>query len=211
VVAVKLYVEGGGDTNDLRTECRHSFSAFLEKAGLKGKMPRIIACGTRADAYDSFKTAMKKKEAALLLVDSEAVVANEYQQGDSTTWRPWEHLKIRPGDNWQKPENAADIDCHFMVQCMESWFIADRGTLKTFFGKGFNEKALGSAQNPVELIDKAQVYKSLADATKNCEIKGQYGKGKHSFKILMQIDPMKVTTASPWAERFVRMVKVKMG
>jgi hypothetical protein len=94
---------------------------------------------------------------------------------------------------------------------MESWFIADRGTLKTFFGKGFNEKALGSAQNPVELIDKAQVYKSLADATKSCETKKPYGKGEHSFKILAQIDPVKVTAASPWAERFVKAVKVKMG
>jgi hypothetical protein len=206
-----LFVEGGGNSNDLKTECRHGFSVFLEKAGLKGKMPRIVACGGREQAFDRFSTAIKNGESALLLVDSETAVAADCQQGDSGTWKPWTHLKNRQGDNWEKPDNAVDDDCHLMVQCMESWFIADRETLKAFFGKGFNENMLPSVQKSVELIDKVQVYNSLADATKNCETKKSYGKGEHSFKILAQIDPAKVTAASPWAERFVRTAKVKMG
>ncbi|GHU04628.1 hypothetical protein FACS1894147_09970 [Spirochaetia bacterium] len=208
---MKLYVEGGGDTNFLKTACRNGFSEFLKKSGLKDKMPRIVACGSRQDAFDSFSIAINKGDSALLLVDSECAVDSTNQPpNDVDHWKPWTHLKNRPGDKWQKPANTTDDDCHFMVQCMESWFIADRETLKTFFGKGFNEKALPSAQNPIELIDKAQVYKSLAEATKNCETKGQYGKGDHSFKLLAQIDPMKVSAASPWADRFVRTLKAKM-
>ncbi|MDR0720595.1 MAG: hypothetical protein LBF78_13230, partial [Treponema sp.] len=55
---VKIYVEGGGDTHTLRTACRRGFSGFLEKAGLKGYMPRIVACGSRNNAYADFCTAM---------------------------------------------------------------------------------------------------------------------------------------------------------
>jgi hypothetical protein len=210
MVGVYLFVEGGGKSNDLKTECRHGFSVFLEKAGLRGKMPRIVACGGREQAFDRFSTATKTGEPAMLLVDSETVIAVDCQQGNSETWKPWKHLKNRPGDNWDKPDNAADTDCHLMVQCMESWFIADSVTLEKFFGQGFNEKLL-PAGNAVETIEKVQVYQSLADATRNCKTKGQYRKGTHSFKILTQIDPVKVTVASPWADRFVRLAKVKMG
>ncbi|GHU24468.1 hypothetical protein FACS1894172_12560 [Spirochaetia bacterium] len=211
MVGVYLFVEGGGNSNDLKTECRHGFSTFLEKAGLKGKMPRIVACGGREQAFDRFITATKNGETAILLIDSESAIASDCQQGDSGAWKPWKHLKNRPGDNWEQPDNTSDNDCHLMVQCMESWFIADRETLKTFFGKGFNGSALPSTQSSVELIDKAQVYKSFAEATKNCETKKPYGKGEHSFKILALIDPVKVITASPWADRFVKTAKAKMG
>ncbi|MEN9866284.1 MAG: hypothetical protein RL748_1874 [Pseudomonadota bacterium] len=53
---VRLYVEGGGDAATLKSSCREGFATFLEKAGLKGHMPRIIACGGREDAFDSFCT-----------------------------------------------------------------------------------------------------------------------------------------------------------
>jgi hypothetical protein len=36
MVGMKLFVEGGGDSNDLRTACRAGFAAFLKKAGLTG-------------------------------------------------------------------------------------------------------------------------------------------------------------------------------
>ncbi|GHV83241.1 hypothetical protein AGMMS50212_05810 [Spirochaetia bacterium] len=212
MVGVYLFVEGGGNNNDLKTECRHGFSAFLEKAGLKGKMPRIVACGGREQAFDRFSTAIRNNEAAILLIDSEAPIAEVNQNDkDKKKWKPWTHLKTRPGDLWEKPAKASEIDCHLMVQCMESWFIADREVLKEFFGKGFNESVLPPVQNPVELLDKIQVYKSLADATKNCEPKRPYGKGEHSFKILALIDPAKVTAASPWADRFVQAAQEKMG
>jgi hypothetical protein len=206
---MKLYVEGGGDTNFLKAECRRGFSAFLEKAGLKGSMPRIVACGGRKNAYDSFCTAVNARESAMLLVDSEESVSEECQQGGNTAWKPWRHLKNR--DNWQQPANAADDDCHLMVQCMEAWFLADRKILAGFFGPGFREDALPAAGNSIESIGKTTLYQSLSNATKNCKTKPPYKKGDHSFKILAIIAPDKVTAASPWALRFVQGLKSKMG
>lgn len=203
---VKIFVEGGGDASSLRAECRHGFSCFFAAAGLKGKMPRIVACGTRHDAYDSFCTAIIHGESAFLLVDSEEALNAAYRHDDDPAqWRPWAHLKQR--DNWDKPPSALDSDCHLMVQCMETWFIADRKALQTFFGQGFNAKALPAEGNKVESLSKNQIYQALSEATKNCKTKARYGKGEHSFKILARLAPERVTAASPWAKRLVDGVK----
>ena len=98
-----------------------------------------------------------------------------------------------------------------MVQIMESWFLADRATLQTFFGQGFNANALPAAQNSLDGIAKPTVYSALEQATKGCKTKASYGKGEHSFKLLAKIDPASVTSASPWAKRFVDELKKKMG
>lgn len=209
---VKLFVEGGGDVASLRSACREGFSSFIEKAGLKGHMPRIVACGGREDAFDSFCTALANGEPAMLLVDSEAPVAAAAQAGeDRQKWLPWLHLKQRQGDEWEKPVGADDLQCHLMTQCMESWLLADRGVLKTFFGQGFKENQLPAMANPVETIAKTQIYQSLANATHDCKTKAQYGKGEHSFKLLALVDPGKVMDASPWASRFVEAIKARMG
>ena len=97
-----------------------------------------------------------------------------------------------------------------MVQCMESWLIADRPTLRAFFGQDFKENQLPAATNPIEEVAKSQVYSSLANATKDCKTKAQYGKGEHSFKLLAEVNPASVTSASPWAKRFVDELKKKM-
>lgn len=206
MVGMKLYVEGGGESNLLRTECRRGFSEFLKKAGLGGHMPRVVACGSRQEAYNDFCTALSKGDPAMLLVDSEDPVA-----AMQPPLQPWLHLLNRHGDNWAKPAMANDDQCHLMVQCMETWFLADCQTLETFFGQGFNAKALPTTANPIEGIAKLQVYQSLNNATRNCKTKAPYGKGEHSFKLLALIDPTKVMAASVWAERFIVEMKKKMG
>jgi hypothetical protein len=205
-----VYVEGGGSTNTLKTACRRGFSAFLEKAGLKGYMPRIVACGGRQNAYEDFCTAIKNDEGAMLLVDSESPV-NQQDDKDPEKWNPWVHLKNRKGDQWEKPPNASVTDCHLMVQCMETWFLADRAALAAFYGKSFHEESLPPKENPIESIEKKQVYRSLKKATRSCEKTGEYDKGGHSFAILAMIDPNKIVDASPWAKRFVTALKKRYG
>lgn len=200
---MKLYVEGGGDSNSLKTACREGFAKFLQKSGLQGRMPRIVACGSRRDAYDSFCTAVANGEAAFLLVDSEAPVLAHHQQGGMENWSPWQHLADREGDRWQKPAGAENSQCHLMVQCMESWFLADHQALGSFFAQGFKTNQLPATANSIEIIDKQTLYRALAQATKSCKTKAAYGKGEHSFKLLALIDPGKVTRASGWAKRFV--------
>lgn len=206
---VKLYVEGGGDTAALKTACREGFTTFVTKAGLKNR-PRIVACGSRRDAFDSFCTAIASGEEAMLLVDSEEAVNAQHQQGQPDTWKPWAHLKARVGDGWDKPAGTADAQCHLMVQVMESWFLADRDTLKAFFGQGFKENVLPAVGNTIEGIAKPQIYSALAQATNTCKTKSAYGKGEHSFKLLTKIDSAKITQASPWAKRFVDELRKKM-
>jgi len=205
---VKLYVEGGGDANALRTACREGITEFITKAGVT-KRPRVVACGSRRDAYESYCTAINQGEEAVLLVDSEDPVDMAHQQGNPDQWLPWAHLLQR--DNWSKPNGSSNTDCHLMVQVMESWFLADRVTLQTFFGQGFNANALPAAQNSLEGVAKPTVYSVLEQATKACKTKAAYGKGPHSFKLLTKIDPASVTVSSPWAQRFVDELKKKMG
>lgn len=193
-MSVKVYVEGGGDSKDLKTRCRQGFSEFFRKAGLEGRMPRTVASGGRQQAYDDFCTALRKAREGdfiVLLVDSEAAV----RVGSG----PWTHLKAR--DGWDRPAPATDDNAHLMVQCMEAWFIADRDTLAEFFGSSFNASTL-PARNDVENIPKNDLYSALERATRICH-KGRYGKGRHSFDILTRLEPEKVIVASPHAKRLV--------
>ncbi len=194
MVNIKLYVEGGGESRRMRRSCRRGFRRFIEKSGLKGTMPQIVASGTRRNAYEAFETrhrdASSKNETALLLVDAEAPVRKA---------EPWQHLKDR--DEWDRPEGVKDEQCHLMVQVMESWFLADRTAFSAYYGQGFQEIALPS--NPqIEQVAKNDVLKAIRQATRGTT-KGRYDKGRHSFEILARIDPAKVTSASPHAKRFV--------
>lgn len=190
-MSVKLYVEGGGDSKALRTACRRGFRTFLEKAGLAGRMPSIAACGKRDDAYKDFRTAHTNGQGAMLLVDAEGPVAES---------GPWQHLKAR--DNWDRPSGAKDEACHLMVQAMESWFLADPDALKSYYGQGFRPKSLHG--NPdIEDVPKQDIFQRLERATRDTK-KGGYDKGAISFELLAEIDPAKVTAASPYADRLIR-------
>ena len=190
-MSIRLYVEGGGDSKTLKTACRKGFRSFLENAGLTGRLPRIVAGGSRRNAYESFKTAHDQGNGTvLLLVDAEGPVA----AGGS-----WQHLQAREG--WNRPDGATDEQCHLMVEVMESWFLTDRETLEAFYGQGYRSNALPPRQN-VEEIPKEDVRNGLAQATRN-STKGRYRKGAHSFKILEKLDPARVTDASPYADRFI--------
>ena len=192
MVSVSLYVEGGGNRRALKTACRRGFASFLERAGLKGRMPRVVACGTRNNAYDRFKTAHSSiGVSAMLLVDAE---------GPVTAKGPWEHLK--QSDGWRRPRGATDDQCHLMVEVMESWFLADLDALDAFYGQGFRRRALRSNPN-IEQIPKQDALSGLDGATQRTS-KGVYSKGAHSFEILASLDPVKVRKGSCYADRFVK-------
>ena len=199
---IKVFVEGGGETKALRTKCRRGFSNFFQKAGLEGRMPSVVASGRRRDAFDDFCAALRspgKYDFIVLLVDSEGpVVAGS---------GPWRHLKER--DSWNQPSGATDDQVHLMVQCMEAWFLADKDSLATYYGNGFNQNALPARQD-IENIAKNDVLNGLKSATRSCVPKGEYGKGRHAFDILEQIDPIKVAAASPYAKRLVDILKAKV-
>jgi len=209
MVTVRLYVEGGGDSSTLKTECRRAFSELLRKAGCGGKMPRIVACGSRENAYDSFRTAVKNGERALLLVDSESPVDASCMQELPSRWRPWRHLAEREGDGWEKPEGTDDACCHLMVECMENWLLSDCDALKVVFGKNFHEDDLPNPRD-VEQLSKSDAQKRLRQATVNCP-GGPYGKGKHSFKVLAKLSSDNLERSCRWAKRFFDFVRNLQG
>ena len=69
-----------------------------------------------------------------------------------------------------------------MVQCMESWFLADVSTLESFFGAGFRAASLAK-RDDIENVIKQDVLSSLESASRSSR-KGTYHKGRHSFDIL---------------------------
>jgi len=192
---VKIYVEGGGNDNSrLCAELRRGFQSLFIKAGFEGKLPSVIASGGRAEAFHDFEIAIKKvkkDEVILLLVDSEDAIAASTK---------WEHVKNRTGDNWDKPITADEDNLFFMVECMESWFLADKDALKNFYGKDFHENSLPNNTN-LESVKKKKIYTALEKATKKT-IKGTYGKGDHSFKILGMLDADKVKNHGKYAAEF---------
>jgi len=175
-------------------ECRNGFSRFIKKAGFEGRMPKVVSCGRRKKAYDDFRTALNKtgpEVSVMLLVDSEGP--------KDIAASPWSYLKDSI-DNWDKPPGATDEQAHLMVQCMESWFLADKAKLGEYFGQGFRDGALPTNPN-IEAIPKNDVLAGLKNATRETKTKGEYKKGPHSFEILAEIDPEKVKGDCPHGRR----------
>jgi hypothetical protein len=193
MVRAKLYVEGAGQTDLERSQCRRAFAAFFESAGLT-RRPRTVPCGGRGAAYDAFKHAAKagkQGELPLLLVDSEAAVAPGHTV--------WQHLKSR--DEWDRPSGASEDQAFLMVQVMETWFLADRDMLRRYFGTDLVEKHLRDWPF-LESVPKGDVLGALEKATAGCG-KKRYAKGKVSFEMLEKLDATKVEGTCPHAKSLV--------
>jgi hypothetical protein len=134
----------------------------------------------------------------VLLVDAEAPVNKK---------SPWEHLKFR--DNWDKPTEVDDDNCHLMVQTMEAWFIADFATLKKFYGQGFKENAIPKNAN-VETIAKDNLEPTLKTATSRTT-KEEYHKIKHASELLESLDVTQVRQASPYCDRLFNTLRSRIG
>ena len=205
-MSARVYVEGGGNGNKaLNAECRRAFREFFTKAGLAGRLPRVVPGGGRRQTYDDFCTAWndpKNDAFTVLLVDSEAPVAEGVG--------PWTHLQNRPDDRWNRPPGATDEHAHLMVQCMEAWFLADRETVSAYFGNGFRPDALPGRADDIERIPKRDVLTGLGNATRGCRTRRGYKKGRDSFEILAELNPERVTAASPHARRLVETLRAKL-
>ena len=195
-MSVRLYVEGGG-RSALKGDCRAGFKNYLKKAGIPERSFKVIACGSRNSAFKMFCTALRQYGVSpyiLLLVDSEGPVSNGL----------WHHVAMRPGDNWQKPPSATEDNLHFMIQCMEAWFISDPSRLSSYYGKGFRVASLPKNRQ-IEQIQKVDILRGLEAATRDTA-KGTYNKGSHSFDILALIDPNNVAMASQFAKRLIATI-----
>lgn len=178
---VRIYVEGGGDSKLQHLQCREGFRKLFDKAGFAGRMPGIVAGSGRNSTYDMFKTAVAAAEPnvlPILLVDSEDPVSKP-----ST----WEHLVER--DRWKRPNAVTDDQAQLMVTCMETWILADRAALHRVFGGDLQENALLPIVD-LEMRLRADVQAALEQATRNCGREREYRKGRRSFQVLKELDPI---------------------
>src|SRR5260221_11707978 len=146
-IMVYIEGEGGGGTTGkqkhLDGEFRKSWKKFLQpladQATNKGiaRFQCIPGRGGVTTA-ETFSKPLPKDEGALriLIIDSEGPVS------DNT--KPWKALKkTRPG--W-----ADDKNCYLMVQCLETWLLADVESLKQHYNwhkKCFRDNNLKVWQN----------------------------------------------------------------
>ncbi|RZJ93134.1 MAG: DUF4276 family protein, partial [Hymenobacter sp.] len=129
---MKIFVEGGGNNKALLGECRKAFREFFERAGVPRGSFEMVASGSRLDAYKDFKNALNAGATdAVLLVDSESLVAQH--RSTEQPVGPWQHVRDRAGDGWEQPAEADDKQLHFMVSCMEGWFLADQEALADYY------------------------------------------------------------------------------
>ncbi len=75
----------------------------------------------------------------------------------------------------------------WMVELMESWFLADPDTLAKYYGQGFSRKVIGQTGD-VEAVPKNEVFNRLKSATANTT-KGEYSKVRHAPDLLAKLDP----------------------
>ena len=202
MVTAELYIEGGGDNRQqhskaLRVRFRQGWNAFFESAGLGGRMPKVVQGSGRQQTFECFARAIAGGAPGivpLLLVDSEAPIA----AGHSV----WQHL--RANDGWSRPPNAGDDQGFLMVQIMETWLLADRDSLKRYFGAEFRENALRQ-WSQLEAVPKATVLNALKQATAHCATR--YAKGKVSFELLARVDPDRVEAACPHAKALLNRLR----
>lgn len=195
VVSIKIYIEGGGEGHLLDTLFRQGWTAFFKASGLEGRMPRIVRGQGRQRTFELFVTAVENPEPGvlpLLLVDSEEPVAESHTA--------WQHLKARAADDWDRPTGARDDQAFLMVQVMETWFLADRDLLRSYFGSALRENHL-KVWPSLAAVPKATVLRALDQATAACS--PCYAKGKVSFDLLAKLNPAKVEQACPDAKRLL--------
>lgn len=168
--SILVYIEGqgGGGTVSRRSfldgEFRKAWKQFLQPLADRAEQSgirrfRCIPGRGGATTADRFANPLPLQDGALriLLIDSEAPVAD--------VGKPWNEIKQKC-PNW-----ADDKNCYLMVQCLETWLLADVDTLREHYnshGKGcFRENKL-KAWRDLENIARKTLQDALQSATVEC-------------------------------------------
>lgn len=199
-MSVTLYVEGGGKGKALRSALRRGFSSLLSSAGFTGRMPRVVAGGSRNSTFDSFATAHASAadRYPMMLVDSESTITAQ-GQGPAVGWQ---HLEQR--DGWSRPPGTADDQAQLMVTCMETWLLADRNALERRF-PGLASRRLLSPDG-LEQRSTSDIQSSLRHATETSS-RGHYEKSRDSFDLIGSVDPDVLRDRLPHFGRFLNALQ----
>ena len=188
VAEVRIYFEGD-------PSLRRGFSEFFGNVARLARRPRMIA--GRGTPVRDFMAGIHRNPSSVnvLLVDSEGP-----NDGNLATC-------IKSRKDWNRDIGSAvgDDQLHFMIQVMETWFLADRDAVRTYYGRQLREGRLPS--NPaVEQIGKQDVIQGLEAATRATQ-KRTYHKTRHAPQLLAKLDAAKVRRAAPACDRLLRFLE----
>jgi len=88
--------------------------------------------------------------------------------------------------------------------------VADRKTLKEFFGQHLRENSL-PALHELEARSKEDVQSKLSQATSECGKDRAYAKGKRSFELLGKLNPDELKKHLPHFKQLCEMLETKLG
>lgn len=206
VKALRLFVEGGGDHRQEKAALSAGFKQFFKRLRELARQQHselyVQFCGSRLSTYDDFCTALESYPDSfnILVVDAEEEVVRK---------NPWEHLRERRGDGWQRPDKATAQHCHLMVQTMEAWIVADVEMLQEYYGQRFQAKALPKHAN-LEKVSKQAIADALKRATAKTQ-KGEYHKTRHAPDLLAKLRLAVVCRRASYCQRLAATLAQQLG
>ncbi len=223
---IAIYVEGGGDTAQQKAELRNGFDQLLGAVKQAARDKRIgwklVPSGSRNSTHQAFNNALENARPGtlcVLLVDSEGPLPAESTKPTSENdeaRNAWEHAvavvrrdHLRNRDGWSLDQGRPE-QIHLMVQCMESWLVADPAGMRDYYKKDFHPDRLPVRPN-LEEEPKAEVYRKIAVATRETSKKeyseANKSKIKHASKILAAISATVVERRCPRFATFTSWLK----
>jgi len=167
-ILVYIEGEGGGRTVDKRKhndgEFRKAWKRFLQPLADLANDRGIsrFQCipgrgGTTTEKQFANPLPADGHALRILLIDSEGPV------GDVS--KPWKAIRLK------RPQWAGDKNCYLMVQCLETWLLADPASIQSHYdshGKPcFRQRKLKAWQD-LENIAKATLQTAIEAATAEC-------------------------------------------
>jgi Domain of unknown function (DUF4276) len=206
VEGIRIYVEGDAKRKGKysQTSLRQGFHEFFKDLREQAKAKRvrfdIILGGNKSETFKDFQRGIKSHQGSFVsfLIDSDNEIgenetAKSFLEKQNKSW------------SWK---NVTEDQCHLMVQIMESWFVADVETLKSFYGNNFSANAIPK-HDDLEKVAKVDIEKSLKKATEKTA-KAEYNKIKHGAELLAKMDIHKVRAKSKHCELLFSTLENKL-
>jgi hypothetical protein len=164
------------------------------------------------------KEAARSKRWEFEAIATNGTPAKDYLVALKTHRRAWNVLLLdsdeallRSSTRLLRRKGLQGCDPHsifWMVEIMESWFLADVDALQSYYKGGFKTKVV-KGNLEVEKVPKADVLLKLENATRRTKA-GKYRKN-HAFKLLGLIDPAKVRKAAPNCDRMFKIILANLS
>ncbi|MCH7800621.1 MAG: DUF4276 family protein [Chloroflexi bacterium] len=188
---VFIYFEGD---RKLQEGFRQFLNEIYVEAKIRHAKIRLVSGNSKSETIKDFIKAVRVMPDAfnVMLVDSDRPVS------DTSSLIS----QVKQHTDWDNSLTVPDAQLHFMVQVMESWFLADKSALEGYYGRLFRANRLPQNTN-VEQIPKSDVESGLRSATRETG-KGAYHKTRHAPELLARIDPSRVRGVAPHCDRLLR-------